>query len=186
MLLMAWGLIWIKVEAPSLRTWGHSMFRKTTRRITLYKFLFQNALVCKFLKAVPPCLSSWWDCWQGGQWILCGQYNPGLIEGLITAEFCPVTLAAPRQLVLSVHLSSRWHAHSAAGGGMFLNARLSNNRALVKALGTATAAALFPALRTKATLFGCRCHGVEEFFFFFFWENIRMDFNPPPFFKPVV
>lgn len=35
MLLMAWGLIWIKVEAPSLRTWGHSMFRKTTRRITI-------------------------------------------------------------------------------------------------------------------------------------------------------
>lgn len=30
MLLMAWGLIWIKVESPSLRTWVHSMFRKTS------------------------------------------------------------------------------------------------------------------------------------------------------------
>jgi len=46
---------------------------------------------------------------------------------------------------------------------MFLKAVLSNNQPLVKALGMATAAALSSALLSKATLFGWRCHGEEEF-----------------------
>lgn len=46
---------------------------------------------------------------------------------------------------------------------MFLNAVLSNNQALVKELGIATAAALSSALLSKATLFGSRCHSEEEF-----------------------
>lgn len=46
---------------------------------------------------------------------------------------------------------------------MLLNAVSSNKPALVKAFGTAAAAALSSAWLSKALLFGCRCPGEEEF-----------------------
>ena len=56
---------------------------------------------------------------------------------------------------------------------MFLKAALFNNQALVKALGTATAAALSSALLSKDALFAWLGHSKEEFLGIWGWDVLK-------------
>lgn len=143
--LISWGLIWIKVSAPSSQTSAPRV-----QKASLNNEFTQIPSPERACRQVPQESSSqtasekWTGFWQGRQWVLCGLHNPGTDCGVnncivLAGYSCffppPARLVCPSQQQMT-------NRHTQRGRWRNVSERCppSNKQPLVKALGTATAA----------------------------------------------
>lgn len=109
----------------------------------LHKFLPKKAQVGKFLKSLLPYSVLFLTGHTVGPLCAAQPESAWGVNNCIVLA-CYPCCSSPACLVCpSERQMTHTHTHRAASRGMFLDAVLSNNQALVKALGKATVAALF-------------------------------------------